>query len=363
MFCFDVNKRVLYSPFVYLLDQLRGSCDIFGGQCGPKEARMAEQHILHMEEGQIQREMPILRPYDMVEYRGVQQSPAPTRSIVDIPKFSGQDNENITYWMEHWNRAVLANGWSVHTELVMFPLFLVGRALQHFRTVPSEVKESVYELKREFERHFNSPWQHLQAKNLLGERSQKPNESVAEYYEDVCCLVQRAWGTKSIEYQREKSLDYFVKGLKQTIRKIFWGEEPDNLDVAYERARTREMYLLSKKGKYEVRAVDSERMRAVQNESPTAHGENEDMKELLSSMRLMLQNQQALISLQQETLNRFCEFKQEENAQGVRPKARVEIVCWKCGEMGHFQSKCRKSVRQGHPLEKRQDPPVAGKED
>ena len=101
----------MYSPFlVYLLDQLRGSCDIFGGQCRSKEARMAEQYILNMEEGQIQRDMPVLRPYDVVEYRGVQQSPAPTRSIVDIPKFSGQDNENITYWMEHWNRAVVANG-------------------------------------------------------------------------------------------------------------------------------------------------------------------------------------------------------------------------------------------------------------
>ena len=83
MFCFDLKKRVLYSPFVYLFDQLRGSCDIFGGQCRSKEARMAEQYILNMEEGQIQREMPILWPYDVVEYRGIQQSPAPTRSIVD----------------------------------------------------------------------------------------------------------------------------------------------------------------------------------------------------------------------------------------------------------------------------------------
>ena len=81
-----MKKRVLYSPFlVYLLDQLRGSCDIFGGQCGSKEARMAEQYILNMEDGQIQREMPVLRPYDVVEYRGVQQSPAPTRSIVYSP--------------------------------------------------------------------------------------------------------------------------------------------------------------------------------------------------------------------------------------------------------------------------------------
>ena len=59
-----------------------------------KEARMAEQYILNMEEGQIQREMPVLRPYDVMEYRGVQQSPAPTRSIVHIPKFSGQRKHN-----------------------------------------------------------------------------------------------------------------------------------------------------------------------------------------------------------------------------------------------------------------------------
>ena len=147
---------------------------MFGGQCGSKEARMAEQYILNMEEGQIQREMPVLRPYDVVEYRGVQQSPAPTRSIVDIPKFFGQDSDKIMEWMEHWNRSVVANRWSVHNELVMFPLFLVGRTLQHFRTIPSEVRESVYELKQEFERHYNSRLQRLQGRNLLGEDPKGP---------------------------------------------------------------------------------------------------------------------------------------------------------------------------------------------
>ena len=35
---------------------------------------MAEQYILNMEEGQIQREIPVLRPYDVVEYRGAPSS-------------------------------------------------------------------------------------------------------------------------------------------------------------------------------------------------------------------------------------------------------------------------------------------------
>ena len=49
---------------------------------------MAEKYILNMEEGQIHCEVQVLSPYDVAEYRGVRQSTAPSRSIVDIPKFS-----------------------------------------------------------------------------------------------------------------------------------------------------------------------------------------------------------------------------------------------------------------------------------
>ena len=80
----------------------------------------------------------------------------------------------------------MANGWSTDVEMVMFTLYLFGRALQYFRTQPTEVKRNLHEIKWEFQKHFNSPSQHLQAKNLLCERSQKPNETVAEYYENIC---------------------------------------------------------------------------------------------------------------------------------------------------------------------------------
>ena len=63
----------------------------------------------------------------------------------------------------------MANGWSIDVEMVMFPLYLFGRALKYFRTSPIEVKGNVYEIEREFQKHFNSPSQRLQAKNLLGE--------------------------------------------------------------------------------------------------------------------------------------------------------------------------------------------------
>ena len=172
----------------------------FGGQCGSKETRMAEQYISNMEEVQIQREMPVPRPYDLVEYRGLRQSSAPTRSIVNIPKFSGQDSENITNWMEYWNRSIVVNGWSVCIELVMSPLLVVGIALQHFRTIPIEI-----------------------SKVFFWEKIQKLNISLAEYYEDICCLVQRAWGKKSTEYQRAKVFGIFCRRFEANDYENFLG--------------------------------------------------------------------------------------------------------------------------------------------
>ena len=67
--------------------------------------------------------------------------------------------------------------------------------------------------------------------------------------------------SKSPYFQKEKSLEYFIKGLKPTIKKIFWGEEGEDIDLVYQKARTRELYLISKKGKSEVRAIDSKQMR------------------------------------------------------------------------------------------------------
>ena len=125
---------------------------------------MARQCVLEMEEGQIQCEMPALRPFDIAEYCRIVQRHAPSASIVDIPKFSGEIKDSIMEWLELWNRAVMANGWSIDDEVVMFPLCLFGRALLYFRTLPT-VKGDVYQIKRGFEKRFNSPFQRLQAKH------------------------------------------------------------------------------------------------------------------------------------------------------------------------------------------------------
>ena len=135
-------------------------------------------------------------------------------------------------------------------------------------------------------------------------------------------------------------MGYFVKGLKPTIKKIVWGGEPEDLDEAYQKARTRELYLISKKGKLDVTAEETGKL--DENIMKPAARNTDDMKELLKSMNLMMQNQQKPISLQQETL-KLANSQKSPAIRGRYPKTpnqtfRSCVVCWNCKKTEHFQN-------------------------
>ena len=92
---------------------------------------MAEQYGLDIEGSHVPR-MRLLKPFEIGQLGGLRRAEPPARSIVEIPKFSGQDNKHILEWLEHWNQVATANGWSQENESVLFPLYIVGRALQYF---------------------------------------------------------------------------------------------------------------------------------------------------------------------------------------------------------------------------------------
>ena len=193
-----------------------------------------------LEDGEFPQQglVPQLFANNDVRYRP--QRIVPRRSVVEIAKFGGEDKEDIMEWLDSWNRSVAADGWTPEEEQVMHPLYLVGRASQHYRTIPQQFKH--YLVKTRDREAFQLSVPKASFRNVLGERYQKPHESVADFYEDVCRLVQWGWSQKSPEFQKEKSLEYFIKGLKPTIKKIFWGEDVEDIDLAYQKARTRELY-------------------------------------------------------------------------------------------------------------------------
>ena len=103
------------------------------------------------------------------DVRYIPRRTVPRRSVVEIAKFGGDDKEDIIEWLDGSNRSVAANGWTPEEEQVMLPLYLVGRASQHYRTTSQQVKNDIVLLKLEIKKHFNSPSQRLHFRNVLGE--------------------------------------------------------------------------------------------------------------------------------------------------------------------------------------------------
>ena len=170
----------------------------------------------------------------------------------------------------------------------------------------------------------------------MGERSQRQNETVADFYEDIHKLVQRGWKNKSSDFQNEKAFKYFVKGLKPTIKKIFWGEEAEFLDDAYHKA-TRELYLQSKKTKFDVRAVETD-FGLKENSGQTSPMEKQ-MTALLDSMQAIMKNQETPIALQTQNFSQGpSSVAPSFRSRGTTERRpRRDIECWNCGEKGHFQ--------------------------
>eukprot|EP00794_Sanderia_malayensis_P015596 gene15596-17169_t len=273
----------------------------------------------------------------------------PRRSVIDIKRFHGEDKEDVTEWLANWNRAVRANAWKTEEEKVMIPLYLEGRANQFFRNLPESILQNPALLKQELEKHFNSPSQRSQAKHLIGDRYQRQNEGVAEFYDDICKLVHRAWCNKSVEFRNKKCLEYFVKGLKPTIKKIFWGEEIDVLDEAYQKARTRELYLQSKSNKFDIRAAESDFQTQPKVEvNQTDSGIESQMQALLKNMQAIMKNQETLFEMQlQNFQSRPGPFARRNENPSYR-KPRWDVECWNCGEKGHFRNRCPRAPQNVH---------------
>ncbi len=57
----------------------------------------------------------------------------PRRFVAEIPKFTREDRDDITEWLDTWNRATVANFLIGADETVILPLYLSGRGSRFFR--------------------------------------------------------------------------------------------------------------------------------------------------------------------------------------------------------------------------------------
>ena len=266
------------------------------------------------------------------------------KSVIEIPKFGGANKDDFSEFLETFFRASKLNNWDKKAQALILPSYLSGRAKEFYNTFEDYTKESVNKSLKALDAHFNSSAQRYQARNLAGSRVQN-KESVAEFFKAIYELCRKGWASETKGEERKRACELFVGGLRPEIKKIFWNNEPNNIEDALSRAEDREIYI---KTKSKFKTYETNTLNERQPDHKSDRSSNKEVDEL----KIQLQDLKNVLAQQAEVLKgQKADNMKKWEASGDRGDKNDgaskrkggwgQPKCWSCGSPDHFRADCK----------------------
>ena len=269
------------------------------------------------------------------------RAPRIFQPVYHLDKFSGK--ENLNEWEQEWSRAILINGWTRENSSLMLPTYFTGRARDFYMTLDVRTKSSAARTLEALHSHYDSAAVRHQAKSMAGDRIQKNGESVSDFFTVLSALVRKAFAHLGKEAERERLKEMFIKGLRPNLRKVFWSNDPENIESALLLAENREAYLKSKrKLGLEVNVLESDAAQQPTRKEDKLGG----ISSQLLDMQLKFDNFRVDVKKELENRdNQMRELKEliknhSINTNTVPRTFQRTGTCWGCGKGGHMRSNC-----------------------
>lgn len=126
--------------------------------------------------------------------------------------FHGEDYEDVEDWLEQFERVAAFNQWSATQKLQQAYFALEDGARTWFENWEASLR-TWEDFRREVQAKFANADRREQAQRLLEARTQKPNESVAMFAEDMARLFKRA----DPDMAECKKLRHLMHGVKEQL--------------------------------------------------------------------------------------------------------------------------------------------------
>ena len=226
-------------------------------------------------------------------------------------------------YLAHFERASNINGWNDAEKAHFLSVALKGQAQQVLGDIPSDFTYA--ELVLILERRFGSVERaEVHLAELRG-RCRKPGESLPECGQAIRRLTALAYPEMDTQAQDRLARIHFSDALQdERLRLSIFQAHPSTLDDAIRTALEMESYL------------QSEKMKPRPRPTVRALGTTNDVGDASESETTSLKKQLAQIT---EELNKF------KNADRRPRFDKSEVVCYKCGEKGHFKRNCKNQAK------------------
>ena len=293
--------------------------------------------------------------------------------ILHIPNFSGDGEEDLLDWLDHFESAAFALEWDESTKLKALPAYLTGTASKWYRCrikslTDDEIPKTFEDLKRKMVSDLAPSGYRKSLIKELNAKKQRPDQSAIAYAYEVRDLCRRI----NPDMQEELVNSFIDRGLKSNIR--------TRLDLLTADSSTD---FISK-------VTQAERSLLSRNDDLNGSEENDQLKDTISSLTKQLHD----ITERLDCLTFQSEVRKRER-DNIRPDIRPryptsrydyrsrydnnqrsdamqsnygprnyynpgsygnsatrfpgiqnKIVCYRCGKEGHKQNECPQQQQQ-----------------
>lgn len=153
---------------------------------------------------------------------------------MSFPSFKGDSSEDLEDFLTRFERAATFYAWADEKKARALPMFLKGDASHWFTSLPSAKKITYDNILDALREHYDSAANQWILLQQLGDRKQKPTESVHDYSAYIRRQCQR------LKISRDNWLHYFVQGLRSDLKNHVVLQSPPDFETAVHIARLKE---------------------------------------------------------------------------------------------------------------------------
>ena len=274
------------------------------------------------------------------------------RKPVILPEpFQGMTNWNE--WIEHFERVAVVNEWTSNAaKLKWLKVRLIGKAATAMKRLSDETLDSYPDVKEALKKRFEPESKKELYMAEFQARQKTKAEDWALFADDLRLLAGKAYPTLQAEAQEALALNRFLTQLEHPqINFAVRQKQPANIDQAVQYTLEAESYLNPHKQKVETTIAP------VISHSQVDNDPSDELVAATSSRSnplAVIMNRLDEIECQ---LNSLSAAKKSEHSSkrnpnqttwsGTQPgtQPRAPVVCFKCGQEGHFARGCAVRIR------------------
>jgi len=203
-------------------------------------------------------------------------------------KFTGNNSENIDFFLKNYQRAALINGWSESEKSLYIPVFLEGAALIFYENIMDTVENIKWsDLEKKFRLEFEPIAQTYMLRLMLEKRKQKPDEQSVYYINEVESLCRRIDNKMS----QKEMVQNIMKGLKPTILRCIGILGNETLDELKKNVRKYELieFMAAEsidKNSYEIESeIIQNKIQQINTNNKIKNNENSKLREEIENLK------------------------------------------------------------------------------